>query len=93
MNPVTSALFDLHDQLVQAECLADSFDLAGGDNPPSWVYVFRTQINALRKASNAVDAAVRGDGGYAPHGGTDDDASGSIPRATQTPCPGASCVS
>lgn len=94
MNPVTSAINVLNDRLVLAEAIGQAMEAAADqDNPPPWVYVYREQVRAISEASEVLETLLRGDGGYAPHGGTDDDASGSIPRATQMPSPGASCVS
>lgn len=62
MSAILDAVEVLNDRLVSAEAIGNAFDLAGGDEPPAWVFVFREQIEAIRAASEAVEVLVRGGG-------------------------------
>jgi len=67
-GPILRALDALNDKLLIAETIGDALDHAGGEEPPSWVYVYRRQIGAIQEASEALEELLRGNGGCAPHG-------------------------
>ena len=59
MSQVLDLVNQLNDRLVAADAIGQAFDLAGGDSAPPWVYVFRTQIEAIREAAEALETVVR----------------------------------
>jgi hypothetical protein len=67
-GPILRALDALNDRLSSADAIGQALDLAGGDHPAPWVDVYRTQFEAIREASEALETLLRGDGGCAPHG-------------------------
>lgn len=66
MSDIRNALNLLNDRLVIAHTIGESFGLAGGENAPAWVYVYQTQIESIRQASEALETLLLGDGGN-PH--------------------------
>lgn len=68
-GPILRALDVLNTRLVAADSIGQALDLAGGDEPPSWVFVYRGQVEAIREASEALETLLLGDGGCGPHGG------------------------
>jgi hypothetical protein len=73
MSEVRQLIDRLNERLNAADCIGQALDHAAGDAPPSWVFVYRGQVEANREATEALEthllAKLRGDGGYAPHGG------------------------
>ncbi len=65
---VLQALDGLNARIVEADVTGQALELAGGDEAPPWVHVFRSQVEAIRQASDALETLLRGDGGHAPHG-------------------------
>lgn len=56
MSPsIHSALDALNRRLVNADAVGQALDLAGGENPPMWVYVFRDQIAMIQGASEVLE--------------------------------------
>lgn len=66
MSALLRAVDVLNARLIAADAIGEAFDLAGGDNAPAWVSVFKTQIEAIRDASEALECLVRGIGGVTP---------------------------
>lgn len=62
MSALLAAVDVLNDRLIAAHAIAEALDLAGGDNAPAWVSVFKSQIEAIREASEALECLVRGIG-------------------------------
>lgn len=59
MSPLIEACSTLNDRLVLAECIGQSFDAIDGTNAPPWVFVYQTQIAAIREAAEALEVLVR----------------------------------
>jgi hypothetical protein len=78
----------LGQRVTELECLVDSFDQLAGDTPPPWVWVLQRRIEALRDASEAVEASLGGYGGHDPHGDTQAGAPGGPSRPTRKPAKG-----
>lgn len=66
MSALLAAVDVLNDRLIAADAIGEALDLAGGDEAPAWVRVFRDQIEAIRGASEALECLVRGIGGVTP---------------------------
>jgi hypothetical protein len=66
MIALLCAVDALNDRLIAAEAIGDALDLAAGESSPAWVYVYQSQIEAIRGASEALETLVRGIGGVAP---------------------------
>lgn len=62
MSALLHAVDVLNDRLVAADAIGEALDLAGGENVPVWVHVFRTQVESIRAAAEAVEVLVRGIG-------------------------------
>ena len=60
MTETLQAVDRLNERLIAAECIGQAFDLAGGENPPAWVQVFQSQIEAIREAAEVLECLVRG---------------------------------
>jgi|APLak6261687868_1056178.scaffolds.fasta_scaffold00073_8 hypothetical protein len=60
MNASLDAVRVLNERLVSAETIGRALELAAGEDPPAWVFVFQEQIRAIRDASEAVEVLVRG---------------------------------
>lgn len=60
MSALLDAVGVLHERLASAETIGSALDLAAGEDPPAWVFVFQEQIRAIRVASEAVEVLVRG---------------------------------
>ena len=67
-GPILRALGVLNDRLIHAEAIGDALDLAGGDEAPAWVHVYRGQVATILEASEALETLLREDGGCGPHG-------------------------
>lgn len=59
MSAVLQAIDHLNARLVAAGAIGEALDLAGGEDAPPWVYVFRDQVEAIRVACEAVEVLVR----------------------------------
>lgn len=69
MTALLQAVNALGDRLMLAQTIGQSFDaVAGDDGAPSWVYVYRRQIDAIQEAAEALETLVRGLDGASPHG-------------------------
>ena len=79
-NKIRAAVNLLNLRLVEADCIGQSLDDAGGENAPAWVHVFRSQVEAIRDASEVLEVLLSGYGGNHPHGDTQGGASGSPSR-------------
>ncbi|MDD2917945.1 hypothetical protein [Rhodoferax sp.] len=66
MSALLAAVDVLNDRLIAADAIGEALDLAGGEDAPAWVRVFRNQIEAIREASEALECLVRGIGGVTP---------------------------
>lgn len=66
MSAVLQAVDALNDRLVIAGSIGEAFDLAGGEDAPPWVYVYRQQIEAIRGASEALEVLLRQSGEAMP---------------------------
>jgi hypothetical protein len=66
MSALLRAVDALNDRLIAADAIGEALDLAGGDEAPAWVRVFKSQIEAIREASEALECLVRGIGGVTP---------------------------
>lgn len=62
MSALLCAVDALNDRLLAAESIGEALDLAGGEDAPAWVRVFRDQVEAIRAAAEAVETLVRGGG-------------------------------
>jgi len=58
MAEVKQALDVLNVRLVHADCLGEALALAGGEEPPAWVHVFRTEVEAIREAAEALEILI-----------------------------------
>ena len=58
MAEVKEALDALNVRLVEADCVGEALALAGGEEPPAWVHVFRTQVEAIREAAEALEILI-----------------------------------
>ena len=63
MSALAQAIALLDQRLTAAETIGQSLDLAGGEDAPPWVFLFREQISSIREASEALQMAVAGLGG------------------------------
>jgi Flp pilus assembly protein TadB len=59
MSQFLEAVDQLNDRLIAAHAIGEALDLAGGETAPAWVHVFRTQIEAIREAAEALETLVR----------------------------------
>jgi hypothetical protein len=66
MSTLLRAVDALNDRLVAAGAIGEALGLAGGETAPPWVYVFQTQIEAIRQAAEVVETLTRGIGGVTP---------------------------
>jgi hypothetical protein len=71
-DAVMQALEALRVRIVNADAVGQALQDAAGEETPSWVFVYRSQVGDVEAASEALEAALyrhfRGDGGCAPHG-------------------------
>lgn len=63
MSTLAQAIALLDQRLTAAETIGHSLDLAGGEDAPPWVFLFREQISGIREASEALQMAAAGRGG------------------------------
>lgn len=59
MSAQLDAVDLLNDRLIAADAIGEALDLAGGDAPPAWVHVFRSQIESIREAAEVLECLVR----------------------------------
>lgn len=62
MSQLLEAVDQLNDRLIAADAIGEALDLAGGEVPPAWVRVYRTQVEAIREAAEALETLVRRSG-------------------------------
>ncbi len=60
--PIREAVNSLNERLVMADCIGQALDIAGENDAPPWVYVFRQQVEAIREAAEALETLLNGDG-------------------------------
>jgi hypothetical protein len=72
MSALLVAVDALNDCLLAADSIGESLDLAGGENAPVWVHLFRSQVESIRVAAEAVEMLVRGIGVVHPDGNMGD---------------------
>lgn len=60
MSALRAAVGSLNERLVTADAIGKALDLAGGEDPPAWVYVFRGQVEAIRAAAEALELLING---------------------------------
>ncbi len=58
MSAVRQAINDLNRRLVDAEAIGQALDLAAGESAPSWVQVYRDQVERITEAAEAVELAI-----------------------------------
>lgn len=58
MRAINKAVNVLNDRLIAADAIGKALDLAGDGDPPPWVYVFCSQIEAIRQAAEVVECLV-----------------------------------
>jgi hypothetical protein len=91
-DTVMQALEALRRRIVDADAVGQALQAAGGDEPPSWVFVYRARVGDVESASEALEAALyrhfRGDGGCGPHGDSVQVLPGSSTRSDATALPG-----
>lgn len=69
MSALLAAMVALGDRLMEAEAIGDALDsVAVDESYPPVVHVFRSQLRAIRGASEELEALIRGIGGVAPDG-------------------------
>lgn len=59
MSALLDAVDVLNERLIDADAIGEAFDLAGGEEPPAWVRVFRGQVESIRAAAESVETLVR----------------------------------
>ena len=57
------ALSVLNDRLVAAQCIGEALELAAGEDSPAWVFVYSSQVRAIREAAEALETICRASGG------------------------------
>ena len=63
MRAVLALVDALNERLVGADCIGQALDIAGENDAPPWVYMYRQQIEAIRGAAEALETMLR----KAPH--------------------------
>lgn len=58
MSALHSAVNTLNDRLLMADSIGESLEAAAGETAPAWVYVFRGQIEAIRKAAEVLETLI-----------------------------------
>ncbi len=58
MSALHAAVNALNDRLIAADSIGEALDLAGGEAPPAWVHVYRSQVEAIREAAEAVETLI-----------------------------------
>ena len=53
------AVDSLNGRLLMADCIGQAFDIAGENDAPPWVYVYRQQVEAIREAAEALECLIR----------------------------------
>lgn len=69
-SALLQAVDTLNDRLTLADAIGQALDDVAGDAAPALVHVFRTQLEAIRQASEALETLLRGVGGVAPDSGS-----------------------
>ncbi len=59
MSALLAAVDALNDRLLAADAIGKALDLAGDGDPPPWVQVFCSQIEAIREAAESVECLAR----------------------------------
>ena len=59
MREILSAVDQLNERLVVADCIGQALDISGEGDAPPWVYVYRNQIEAISQASEALETLIR----------------------------------
>jgi hypothetical protein len=60
MSALLQAVDALNARLITADTIGQSLQAVAGDqDPPAWVYVYREQLEAVRNAAEAVECLVR----------------------------------
>ena len=62
MSAISDAVNALNDRLIMAHAIGESLEAAAGETAPSWVYVFREQVEAIRQAAEVVETLAAGGG-------------------------------
>lgn len=62
MSLLLAAIGALNDRLIAADAIGKALDLAGDGDPPPWVFVFCSQVEAIREAAEVVEVIARGGG-------------------------------
>ena len=57
---VQLAINYLNDRLVNADSIGCALDMAAGGNPPPWVEMYRSQLEGIREASEALESLLHG---------------------------------
>lgn len=52
------AVHVLNDRLVMADCIGQALDIAGENDAPPWVYVYRQQVEAIREAAEVLECLI-----------------------------------
>jgi hypothetical protein len=55
MSPIRQAVNALNDRLVMADCIGQALDIAGENDAPPWVYVYRQQIQSIQEAAEVLE--------------------------------------
>ena len=58
MTALKDAINALNDRLIDADAIGEALDLSGDESAPAWVHVFRTQVERIREAAEAVETLV-----------------------------------
>lgn len=59
MTTAVQAAINMEDALFRARCYFEAMDACAGDEAPSWLFVFRDQLNILEAAMEPLSRAVR----------------------------------
>ena len=59
MTQVLQALNALNERLVMADCIGQALDIAGENDAPPWVYVYRQQVQAISDAAQVLETLIR----------------------------------
>ena len=59
MRAVLALVDTLNERLVVADCIGQALDIAGENDAPPWVYMYRQQIEAISAAAEALETAIR----------------------------------
>lgn len=59
MTDAIQAAIHMEDALLRSRCYFEAMDACAGDEPPSWLFVLRDQLDALDAAMEPLSRAVR----------------------------------